>query len=378
MTSVMGDLSINLTEEQGMLLDVARGFVADKAPIDAVRAQLESVSGFDDTVWQEMVALGWTGIALPESVGGSAMGLGSVVPVVEALGAGLLGTPLITTSLAGQLLVRACGADTAASLEGLLSRIAGGEVASVALLDAGDWGAANANVRLADDGTLQGRKMMVPDAGVASLFVVVCSQGDVPVLAVVDRASLDETAIAENTLIDLTKRSANVDFSGVKPVATLSGNQVTSALRDFRLLGALLVSAEAAGTSARCLDAIVDYLKTRKQFGKLIGSYQALKHPTVDIYCGMEDARSFVYHAATLIDEKPLSLDAEIACRMAKAQATDVLSFAGDRSVQFHGGIGFTWDCDSTLFIRRAQWTRQAFGDAGHHRKHLGTLLLGS
>lgn len=378
MTSVMGDLSINLTEEQGMLLDVARGFVADKAPIDAVRAQLESVSGFDASVWQEMVALGWTGIALPESVGGSAMGLGSVVPVVEALGAGLLGTPLITTSLAGQLLVRACGADTAASLEGLLSRIAGGEVASVALLDAGDWGAANANVRLADDGTLQGRKMMVPDAGVASLFVVVCSQGDVPVLAVVDRASLAETAITENTLIDLTKRSANVDFSGVKPVATLSGNQVTSALRDFRLLGALLVSAEAAGTSARCLDAIVDYLKTRKQFGKLIGSYQALKHPTVDIYCGMEDARSFVYHAATLIDEKPLSLDAEIACRMAKAQATDVLSFAGDRSVQFHGGIGFTWDCDSTLFIRRAQWTRQAFGDAGHHRKHLGTLLLGS
>jgi alkylation response protein AidB-like acyl-CoA dehydrogenase len=79
-----------------------------------------------------------------------------------------------------------------------------------------------------------------------------------------------------------------------------------------------------------------------------------------------------------LIDEKPLSLDAEIACRMAKAQATDVLSFAGDRSVQFHGGIGFTWDCDSTLFIRRAQWTRQAFGDAGHHRKYLGTLLLGS
>lgn len=139
MTSVMGDLSINLTEEQGMLLDVARGFVADKAPIDAVRAQLESASGFDDSVWQEMVALGWTGIALPESVGGSAMGVGSVVPVVEALGAGLLGTPLITTSLAGQLLMRACGSDTGASLESLLSRVASGEVASVALLDAGDW-----------------------------------------------------------------------------------------------------------------------------------------------------------------------------------------------------------------------------------------------
>lgn len=378
MTSVMGNLSINLTEEQGMLLDVARGFVADKAPIDAVRAQLESASGFDDSVWQEMVALGWTGIALPESVGGSALGVGSVVPVIEALGAGLLGTPLITTTLAGQLLARAHGPSSSPSVEGLLSRIANGEVASVALLDEGDWGAANTGVCLGDDGTLQGRKKMVPDAGVASLFIVVCRQGDEPALAVVERASLDEAAIAENTLIDLTKRSANVDFTGVKPVTMLLGSQVASALRDFRLLGALLVSAEAAGTSARCLDVIVDYLKTRKQFGKLIGSYQALKHPSVDIYCGMEDARSFVYHAATLVHDESLSLDAEVACRMAKAQVTELLSFAGDRSVQFHGGIGFTWDCDSTLFIRRAQWTRQAFGDAGHHRKHLGVLLLGS
>lgn len=378
MASVMGDLSITLSEEQGMLLDVARGFVADKAPIDAVRAQLESTSGFDPSVWQEMVALGWTGIALPESAGGSAMGVGSVVPVIEALGAGLLGTPLISTTLAGQLIMRAGRSDRAAVTDDLLSRIAGGEVATVALLDEGDWGCSNTALALAADGTLQGRKMMVPDAGLASIYVVVCHQNEAPALAIVERASLVESAISENTLIDLTKRSANVDFTNVKPAAIFSGSQVMTALRDFRLLGALLVSAEAAGSAARCLNVIVDYLKTRKQFGKLIGSYQALKHPTVDIYCGMEDARSFVYHAATLVDDESLSADAEVACRMAKVQATEVMSFAGDRSVQFHGGIGFTWDCDSTLFIRRAQWTRQAFGDASHHRKHLGYLLLGS
>lgn len=374
----MGDLSVNLTEEQGMLLDVARGFVADKAPIDAVRAQLESATGFDEEVWQEMVSLGWTGIALPESAGGSALGMGSVVPVVEALGAGLLGTPLISTTLAGQLLTRAGGPDGAVAVEELLSRVANGEVATVALLDGGDWGASNTAVTIDGNGTLQGRKMMVPDAGVASLYVVVCSQGGDTALAVVERAALADNALAENTLIDLTKRSANIKFTGAKPLVTFSGGQVKTALRDFYLLGALLTSAEAAGSAARCLDVIVDYLKTRKQFGKLIGSYQALKHPTVDIYCGMEDARSFVYHAATLVDDGPLSSDAEVACRMAKTQATEVMSFAGDRSVQFHGGIGFTWDCDSTLFIRRAQWTRQAFGDASHHRKHLGKLLLDS
>jgi len=243
MTSVMGDLSINLTEEQGMLLDVARGFVADKAPIEAVRAQLETVTGFDETVWQDMVALGWTGIALPESAGGAAMGVGSVVPVIESLGSGLLGTPLISTTLAGQLLVRAGGpqggSEGGATLDALLSRIAGGEIATVALLDNGDWGATNTALALTDNGTLQGRKMMVPDAGIASIYVVVCHLGNAPALAVVERASLAESAITENTLIDLTKRSANVDFTGVKPLATLTGSQVVSALRDFGLLGAL-------------------------------------------------------------------------------------------------------------------------------------------
>ena len=195
MVSVMGDLSVNLTEEQGMLLDVARGFVADKAPIDAVRAQLESATGFDEDVWQEMVSLGWTGIALPESAGGSALGMGSVVPVVEALGAGLLGTPLISTTLAGQLLTRAGGPDGAVAVEELLSRVANGEVATVALLDGGDWGASNTAVTIDGNGTLQGRKMMVPDAGVASLYVVVCSQGGDTALAVVERAALDRKSV---------------------------------------------------------------------------------------------------------------------------------------------------------------------------------------
>ena len=121
---------------------------------------------------------------------------------------------------------------------------------------------------------------------------------------------------------------------------------------------------------------ITEYLKTRKQFGKLIGSYQALKHPTVDIYVGMENARSFVYHGATVVGDEALDQDTEIACRMAKVAADEVMVFAGDRSVQFHGGFGFTWECDSTLFIRRAQWAQQMYGGAIHHRKRLASLLL--
>jgi alkylation response protein AidB-like acyl-CoA dehydrogenase len=124
------------------------------------------------------------------------------------------------------------------------------------------------------------------------------------------------------------------------------------------------------------LDTLVGYLTTRKQFGRLIGSYQALKHPTVDILLQMDSARTLIYHAATLINDASLNKDTEIACRMAKAQATDALLFAGDRSVQFHGGMGFTYDCDAMLYIRRAQWAQHQYGDAQHHRKLLAPLLL--
>ena len=208
------------------------------------------------------------------------------------------------------------------------------------------------------------------DAGVADIFVAVANEGGAPVLAIVERDALDEER-SRQTLIDLTKRAANVDFSGVVPAQVLRGESVATALRDTLLLGALFTAAETAGAADKCLRSITEYLKTRKQFGKLIGSYQALKHPTVDIYVGMENARSFVYHGATVVGDEALSVDAEVACRMAKVSADDVMVYAGDRSVQFHGGFGFTWECDSTLFIRRAQWAQQMYGGALHHRKRL-------
>ncbi len=372
MSPVLQNVSIGLSEEQTMLLDVARGFVRDKAPIEVVRAQLETETGFDAPIWQAMVDMGWAGISLPDTFGGSGMGVGSAVPVFEALGSGLLGTPLLSTTLAGQLIWRA-GGESAADW---LRRLCGGAVGSVALLDQADWGAANVGVELNPDGTLSGTKRYVADAGVADIFIAVANEGGAPVLAIVERDALGEVAISRNTLIDLTKRAGNVDFTGAEPAQVIRGDSVAIALRDTLLLGALFTAAEAAGAADKCLRSITEYLKTRKQFGKLIGSYQALKHPTVDIYVGMENARSFVYHGATVVGDTALSVDAEVACRMAKVSADDVMVYAGDRSVQFHGGFGFTWECDSTLFIRRAQWAQQMYGGALHHRKRLASLLL--
>lgn len=375
MKSVIGNTSLSFSEEQAMLLDVAREFCREKSPIAQVRAQLETETGFDQVLWDEMVALGWAGIALPESCGGSGMGVSTLVPVVEAMGRAMLGTPLLSSALTGQLLARAGSME---QMERLLPEIAAGAPATLALLDSGDWGEESSSLVLDEKRILRGSKKMVPDAGVSQLFVVSVSYAGELALAVVRADQLAANALQANTLIDQTKRSANVDFSGVcvDENNVITGSKVAQALRDVRLLGALLVAAEATGTSAACLDTIVEYLNTRKQFGKLIGSYQALKHPTVDILTAMDSARSFIYHAATLVEDAALDRDAEIACRMAKAHATQTLLYAGDRAVQFHGGMGFTYECDAQLYIRRAQWSQQQFGDAQHHRKRLAALLL--
>ena len=373
--SVIGNTEIQLREEQAMLLDVAREFCRDKSPNAAVRAQLETASGFDPSIWDEMVALGWAGIAIPEACGGSGLGVATVVPVVEAMGRAMLGTPLISTTLAAQLLLRAGNTEQTARL---LPAIASGTPATLALLENGDWGDDRVATVLGDDRVLRGGKKFVTDATVARLFVVSVNYQGEAALAVVRAEQLGEAAVRPSTLIDQTKRSATVDFTGVTVDENnlLTGAAVSVALRDIRLLGALLSAAEATGSAAACLDTVVEYLKTRKQFGKLIGSYQALKHPAVEILMSVDSARSFIYHAATLVADGVLDQDAEIACRMAKAQATTTVLYAGDRAVQFHGGMGFTYECDAQLYIRRAQWSQQQFGDAQHHRKRLAALLL--
>jgi alkylation response protein AidB-like acyl-CoA dehydrogenase len=287
----------------------------------------------------------------------------------------MLGTPLISTTLAAQLLLRAGNSE---QIERLLPDIASGTPATLALLENGDWGDERVVCTLDDDRVLHGDKKFVADAAVAGLFVVSVDYRGEVALAVVRADQLGADVLASNTLIDQTKRSAHVDFSGitVDEKDLITGAAVPAALHDIRLLGALLVAAEATGSAAACLDTVVEYLKTRKQFGKLIGSYQALKHPAVDILTSVDAARSFIYHAASLVTDEALDKDAEIACRMAKAHATKTLLYAGDRAVQFHGGMGFTYECDAQLYIRRAQWSQQQFGDAQHHRKRLAALLL--
>ncbi len=370
--SVIGNTALSFDEDNSMLLDYARSFCADRGGLDAVRATLESEREYTPELWDEIVAMGWVGIGVGEDHGGAGLGIGAAVPVLESMGRVLMGTPLLSTLLAAQLLQRA---DAAAGAQ-VLRALCAGEAACVAELESEDWAPTSLHTQLDDDGLLQGRKRLVMDAQHVRWIVVVAEREKRTVLAVIDAQTLDEKAVSPRVLMDNTRRAADLELNSVKPILVVDGDAVGRALHEYRLLGALLVAAESTGATASCLDTITDYLKTRKQFGKLIGSYQALKHPSVEILTAMDSARSLVYHAATLIGDGPLDRDAEIACRMAKAQATDALKFASDRAIQFHGGMGFTWDCNAQLFNRRAQWAQQQFGDAQAHRQALAALLL--
>ena len=370
------NLKISFSDEQAMILDSAKDFCRDKSDIATVRSLLKTETGYKADVWTEMVDLGWTGLSLPEQYGGSEMSIGAAIPLVESMGRYLLCTPFISSTIAAQAILR--GGNDAQKHRWLPTMIEGA-IGTMAILDNEDWGATRIDYTLTPkdgDFILDGIKLQVNDAAVADIFIVLASANGVPTLVVVNASQLPKGSISNKTLVDETKRASNVDFSGVtiKPDAILANG--AEALPDLRLIGALLTAAEATGSAAAALDTIVGYLTTRKQFGRLIGSYQALKHPTVDILLQMDSARTFIYHAATLINDESLDKDTQIACRMAKAQATDALLFAGDRAVQFHGGMGFTYDCDAMLYIRRAQWAQHQYGDAQHHRKLLAPLLL--
>jgi len=322
--------AMSFNDEQAMIMKSAREFCRKKSPISSVREMLETDNGFESASWDEMVELGWTGATIPEAFGGIGLEIGSVIAIAESMGRYMLSTPFFSVTLAAQAILRA---GTEAQKKTWLPKIADGVIGTLALLDSEDWGsdiiAVTANEEN-DKLTLSGTKWLVADAGAAEFFIVSVNYNNSPAMVIVNREQLKADAMKRHLLIDETKRAFKVDFSGVDVEMSELLDPAASAktLRDLKLIGALLTAAEATGSAAAALDLTIEYLKNRKQFGRLIGSYQALKHPTVEILNQMEHARSHLYHAATIIGDEPLDEDMEIACRMAKEQATEALLFA--------------------------------------------------
>lgn len=367
---------ISFSDEQAMLLDSATSFCRAKSSIQAVRGALLTDQGFDAAVWREMVTLGWAGIAIPEAHGGSGLTLAEAATICEPMGRHLLSTPFASTQCLIQGLLAGASSEQQAAWLPALSQ---GAIGTVALLESdGNWQLDDIETRAVLHGDvlqLSGAKTLVCDAAAAEMMLVSVALDGALALVLVRAADLQRQRIQREVVIDETQRSYCIDLTGVSVSANtlIRGEAARRALAAVRQGALLLATAEAAGGIAGVLDVVVDYLNLRTTFGRKIGAYQSLKHPAAEILIGLERSRSHLYHAATLM---AAGEDAEIALRMAKAEAGDAFVFAGDRAVQFHGGFGFTYECDAQLYLRRALWLQSSYGDAAHHRRRLADLLL--
>lgn len=366
---------IEFTDEQSMLLETAADFCRNHSPIGAVRAAIDREESVDPALWQQMIELGWLGINIPADNGGLGLGLAEVVPIVESMGRYLLASPFIATVLAAEA-IRTSASDT--QKQQWLGRIASGAAATLAVTeDDGNWRLgeiAATGTRRDGEIALAGGKCFVLDAPATEVIVTSVNIDGEARLVAIDRSLVPSGALRREAVIDETRRSYRLELDGI----TIPDDQLfpQTDLRAIEHSALLLLGAEMSGGMNGVLHVVVDYLKTRKQFDKYIGSYQALKHPTVEVLLAMETCRSHLYRAATTMAGDDY-LEKEIAVRMLKAQASESFAWAGDRAIQFHGGFGFTYECDAQLYLRRALWCQYQFGDERYQRQLLAPLLLG-
>ncbi|MGZ4734334.1 MAG: acyl-CoA dehydrogenase family protein [Acidimicrobiia bacterium] len=351
-------MDFDLSEDQLALQDGARALLDDLAATDRVRRVAETSERWDRDLWQAMVDQGWLGIAVPESEGGVGLGPVELGVLLEEIGRHVAPAPFLPTVLALEVFRRV--GDVRA-----VERILGGDVRACIA-----WSRRPASV-LAEpaDGewVLTGRPDPVPYASVADLALVLATDGDGPALFGVDLDLLGRPS-AEPAM-DLTRPIAWVELDRT-PAWRLGGVDMVNALLD---MGATATALEMLGGASRVLELAVDYAKERVQFGRPIGSFQAVKHRCADMLVDVEGMRSTSYWAAWCLAAD--DADQSIAASTAKTWGSDASKRVMAGALQVHGGIGFTWEHDLHLYLKRAQLDQVSFGDAVAHRERLARLL---
>jgi alkylation response protein AidB-like acyl-CoA dehydrogenase len=356
-------MQFGLSESQQILKDTARKFFDNECPMVQVRKLMETDTAYEAALWQKLAEQGFTGIIVPEEFGGMGLGIVELVLLMEEAGHALLPGPLFSTLMAGAVL-QACGSE--AQQQKYLSKICNGQArATVAFLEENSsWNPADLNLSSAA-GKLNGEKFFVTDAAVAD-FVLVVTSGD---LYVVD-AKASGLRIAPMKGMDLTRKIYSVEFSST-PAEKLSNS---AGLDRALSIATVALAAEMTGGMQRVLETTVAYAKTRKQFGKPIGIFQAVQHMCADMYLETESARSAAYYAGWALEET--AFDAYTAVSIAKMYASDASRTVGNRGIQVHGGMGFTWESDIHLYYRRAKASEAMLGDAAFHRERIAKLVI--
>ncbi|MFC0533396.1 acyl-CoA dehydrogenase family protein [Phytohabitans kaempferiae] len=362
-----------LDEEQRAIAQTVREFVAQEEPVSAVRERIESGS-YDPAVWRRAAALGLPGIALPAEYGGAGLGAVEMAAVFEAAGEHLaLPALLPTVGFVGTALVEVDGLGACPDV--VRGIAAGTTTAALVLGGTGTpYQAAPAARARALGGTprLSGHAGAVTGAAEADVLLVLAEEEDGPGLYLTP-GDADGVTRRRLTTLDLTRPVAEVRLQDAPAVRVAGGDAVVRGLSRALATATVLLAAEQVGAASRCLDMSVEYARTRVQFGRPIGSFQAVKHLCADMLIALEEARSVVYHARYLAGESDPALPA--AASMAKVKASEAFLRIARSCLQVHGGIGFTWEHDAHLYLRRAKASQLSLGSPAAHVEFLADQI---
>lgn len=363
-------------EEQAMLKESARRFMADKAPLKQLREATQGTEdpylgeqrpgSFDEAAWQEMVQLGWTALAVPEAVGGVGMSLTTAVSLAEEVGRAAMPTPL-TATLPTTFVLR--HADQSAA-NTWLAAIAEGKSATLATMGSEEPLALGSTEVTASKGQLTGTAWFVQDLQKADFLLVAAKEAAALRLYAVDTRS-DGIQLDYDRIVDLTRDQGRVTFNATP--AELVAKDGEAALQASLPAILTLIAADIAGGCEWLLQTTAEYAKVRVQFDRPIGFFQAVKHPLVNMMIATDETRSLVYAAACAYDTTPD--DAQRLACLAKASAADTAQFCANRATQLHGGIGFTWEDDVQIYHKRQIHSQQLYGDGIWQRQRLAELL---
>ena len=367
--------------DQELLRGAARGFLDERVTSAVVRALWDDPRGESEALWKDMAGLGWLGLGLPESQGGSGLGMVETAILLEELGRVAWPGPYLETALASRALL---AGGTEAQRRRWLPVIAAGDArATVCLLDEGlDWDPAatvtRAEAAPAGSGIeppspgavrLWGTKRFVPWAHVADLLLVPAREADgVSLFAVT--AGAPGLAVSPTAAMDPGTRWSTVRLDAVQvgPEARVGPpGRAASLLAALLRAGAVGAAAGMLGCARRCLDTSVAFAKVREQFGQPVGSFQAVRHKCAEMLLEVENAHAATYYAAWALDAG--AEDAEVAASVAKAYVGDAARRVCGEAIQIHGGIGFTWEYDLHLYVKRAKALEATYGDGDHHRE---------
>ncbi len=369
-------MNFAFSEEQEELRRAVRRFMEDKSPEAEVRRLMDTTDGYDLAVWKQMAEqLGLQGLTIPEEFGGSGYTYVELIVVLEEMGRALLCAPYFSSvALAANLLL--VSGDDSAKKDYLPGIASGTTIATVALAEAsGRWdedGVTLAATRSGDGWTLTGEKLYVLDGHTADVVLVAArTPAGVSVFAV-DKAAPGYSAAALSTM-DQTRKQARLAFDTTPARLVGADGAGWAAVSKMLDLAAVALAAEQVGGAQKVLEMAVEYAKVRVQFGRPIGSFQAIKHKCADMLLEVESAKSAAYYAGWAAAEDNDELP--VVASLAKSYCSEAYFHATAENIQIHGGIGFTWEHPAHLYFKRAKSSELLFGDPTYHRELLAQRI---